>query len=95
MRCIPFTASGIGDLSRRMEDERTGTLEHCESCAEPTPPYQSVIVSEKSSSTLLCSRCWYGRVKELAGGGFDYPGFPPLTLTDRDGTPHRFELRTM
>jgi hypothetical protein len=64
----------------------------CGLCGKILRPYDSISVAEVGER---CYRCFNEELAERLGVDFDNTPIPPIVVTDVDGVPHRFEIRSM
>ena len=69
------------------------TKSHCEGCGKVLMPYGSVnLGSIEEGYRVLCLACYNTTIAEHCGVNFEHAEFQPITLTDADGTAHRFDF---
>ena len=69
-------------------------ITQCESCGSFVKSYDTINLSSKNKTRVLCSKCYNETVSEYQGLDFQHVTFDPVTIKDSDGVPHTFDFRT-
>ena len=73
-------------------DNRDEARRRCGLCGKTLRPDDSISVTEVGER---CSRCFNEELAERLGVDFDNTPIAPFVITDVNGVPHRFEIRSM
>jgi len=82
---------------RRWESHRVEImLVQCDRCGREAPSYEAVSYGSMDDGyEQLCGRCFNAEIATVAGlDDFEHVEFKPVRLTDSEGKPHEFHLRT-
>lgn len=79
-----------------MEEDRSNVMSACETCAAPTPAYDTVHYGNSECGyRLLCTQCFNAEVARAQGlDDFENVRFDQIVMTDCAGERHEFHFRT-